>query len=133
MEKIDFSSFSDVSLDDAEYQKVLRNHTATGEYEDFSSESDFDTDLLDKIEIPVLDVKNRTRKTGPILYAIFYIMGAVIILTSSTFGFIRNKVFHVFGIENNSYSSGVCFGHSSVFGDVKEEEEEDCYKYDDVV
>lgn len=116
MDRIDLSNHSDVSLEEAEY--------------DSSSESEYDTALMNKIDFPVIDVKN-PRKTGPILYALFYVMGAIIILTSSSVGYIKNTVFHVFGIENNSYSSGTCFGRES--GCLADNEEEDCYKYDDVV
>merc|ERR1712154_634243 len=62
------------------------------EYDSESSYSDIDLDLsedFDSIKLPVVEEK---QKTGPIMYALFYLMGAVIVLSSTTFHFLRNSI-----------------------------------------
>ena len=62
------------------------------EYDSESSFSEIDLDLPESFESVKLPVVEDKPKTGPIMYAIFYFMGAVIILTSATFHFLRNSL-----------------------------------------
>ena len=91
------SDYSNISLDEDD------------EYDSESTYSDIDLNLLpddiESVELPVL--KNKP-KTGPLMYALFYFMGAMIILSSTTFGFVKNNIYKLFGCSKSS-------NHSSSF------------------
>ena len=75
------------------------------EYDSDSLYSDVELNLPEDIESVELPVLKEKPKTGPVMYALFYFMGAMIILSSTTFGFVRDNIYKLFGCSKQTNSS----------------------------